>query len=544
MNGGGDIERKPEIITPVIDPVGIISEIIGNIADERDVIRELLSNAAAKEIAAKHISVRVYESDKGLSFTVEDDGCGMSYTKDEENLGRLDKFLNIAQGKQAGFPSDEFGAKGLGTILLYNSRRVEVETWDGGEKTYRVVLQDARRTILEDKKLANPVVYTSPSASDPLRKKGTKVTVLGWNERETIPKEFRLEELDRYLRYRTVVGYTRLDTRETPLPEFVLTVGGQVRKLTAGFPYIKDVDTVEDAKTVTFGPITKERNTPSGKNVHIVLKGGVTTETGKHGLTELTGGVWLSVNGIPYFKFRTNQYARKLGLTDDFVRFVVECDDIRLNLSRSDFSYDETYDAFEEAVQDAFMQIKNDPKFEKFYRNRRRELRIRLQDYMTRKKDEFLSPEKRYVWYKNRPLVAEPESEYDVAALLWILEGLNALPFANFQTLQYPGYREGIDLLVNFQEDRESEKHICAYAEIERLFSNLIRHEHDPGQMTLAFCWRVDRPRVTIGKIEQTRKSYKYVYAVSDIHIPIFEISSFPGIFVGTKAEAEGCLQT
>src|SRR2546428_1226377 len=112
----------------VVDPVGVIAEIISNITDERDVLRELLSNAAATEVKAEHITVSVYESDKGLSFTVQDDGVGMSYTKNEEKPGRLDKFLNVAQGKQGGFESDEFGAKGFGTKLLYNSKEVEVET--------------------------------------------------------------------------------------------------------------------------------------------------------------------------------------------------------------------------------------------------------------------------------------------------------------------------------------------------------------------------------------------------------------------------------
>ena len=34
----------------IIDPVGFISEIINNIGDQRDIIREFLSNAAAREV--------------------------------------------------------------------------------------------------------------------------------------------------------------------------------------------------------------------------------------------------------------------------------------------------------------------------------------------------------------------------------------------------------------------------------------------------------------------------------------------------------------
>jgi len=523
----------------IIDPVGFISEIINNIGDQRDIVRELLSNAAAKEVGAKKVNVRIYESDLGLAITVADDGRGMNYTKNDKMPGRLDKFLNAAQGKQAGFESDEFGAKGLGTKLLYNSEGVEIETYDGGEYWYRVIMDRPCKAILDDMKLVKPVVHTIPAAGYPGLKEGTKITVKGWARLQKIPKDFKFDRVERYLRYYTVIGYTRkIESRGVPFPEFWIAVSGQNKAMNAGFPFILADEETEEAKTVTFGPIEIEKKTPSDRIVRITLKGGITTETGKFHLTEGTGGVWLSVNGIPYFKLATNKYARKLNLTDDFIRFVVECDDVRLNMSRSDFSYDENYEAFEDALREAFNNIKEDLRFQKFYRNRRRELRIELQARMNQKKEEFSSEDKRYVWYKGRMLIAEPESEYDTAALLWILEGLGALPFAKFNTLQYPGYREGVDLLADYQEERDMEEHKCAYAELERLFSSFIRHKHDVGQMSLALCWKLDRGKVTLGKITATRKPYKYTYSFGDRTIPVFEISQFPGIFVGTKSEA------
>jgi hypothetical protein len=522
----------------IVDPVGLISEIINNIADQRDIIRELISNAASKEVGAKKIKIRVYESDMGLAITVTDDGRGMNYTNDPKNPGRLDKFLNAAQGKQAGFESDEFGAKGFGAKLLYNSERVEVETWDGGENAYRVILNEPRKNILDEKKLSTPYVSKVSPVVLNIKGKGTSITVKGWGGTPNITRDFKLDKLERFLRYYTVVGYTRLEKRSEPLPEFELQIGGQSKNLKAEFPYIVS-DNKDDTKTVDFGPITIEKKTTLGKTVKIILKGGVTTETGKFDLTEDRGGVWLAINGIPYFKLLTNKFSRKLNMTDDFVRFVVECDDVRLNLSRSDFSYDEAYDAFEDALNEAFLRIKEDTKFQKFYQNKYKELRSSMQEKMNKKKEEFFSENKRYVWYKNELVIAEPESEYDTAALLWILEGMRALPFTKFKTLQYPGYREGIDMLVNIQEEPDKEEKICAYAELERLFSNFIKHKHDIGQMTLAFCWKTDSSKVNLGKLDSTKKPYKHVYNFSDISIPVFEISSFPEIFVGTKKEAK-----
>jgi hypothetical protein len=522
-----------------IDPVGFVSEIINNIGDQRDIIRELLSNSASKEVDAKQVNVQIYESDLGLAITMSDNGCGMNYTKDDKNPGRLDKFLNAAQGKQAGFESDEFGAKGLGTKLLYNSESVEIETYDGGEFWHRVVMDRPYRTVIEDKKLAVPVVHTIRAAGYPGLKKGTKITVKGWARLPSIPRDFKVDRVERYLRYYTVIGYTRMETRSTPFPEFYVAVGATGKTMKAGFPFIIADEKAEDVRTLTFGPIAVERKTHSGRTVRMTLKGGITTDTGKFQLTEETGGVWLSVNGVPYFKFPTNKYARKLNLTDDFIRFVAECDDVRLNMSRSDFSYDEHYEALEDAMAEAFGKIRADSKFQKFFQNLRRELRIEMQGRMNEKKEEFSSEDKRYVWFKDRKLLAEPESEYDTAALLWILEGLGGLPFAKFSTLQYPGYREGIDLLLDYQEEPDMEEHKCAYAELERFFGSFTRHKHEVGQMSLAFCWKLDKGKITLGKIAATKKPYKHTYNFGDSTIPVFEISQFPSIFVGTKKEAK-----
>ena len=95
-------------------------------------------------------------------------------------------------------------------------------------------------------------------------------------------------------------------------------------------------------------------------------------------------------------------------------------------------------------------------------------------------------------------------------------------------------------MLVNFQEEEDKEEHICVYAELERLFSSFVRHRHDIGQMSLAFCWKLDKGKITLGTMNPTKKSYKHMYTFGDSNIPVFEISQFPDIFVGTKREAKG----
>src|ERR1700681_2385993 len=52
---------------------------------------------------------------------------------------------------------------------------------------------------------------------------------------------------------------------------------------------------------------------------------------------------------------------------------------------------------------------------------------------LNKKKEEFASDSAKFVWLNNNMLICEPESEYDTAALLWILEGMGALPFRSEQ---------------------------------------------------------------------------------------------------------------
>ena len=77
---GFDVSETTEEHPMIIDPVGFICEIINNIGDQRDIIRELLSNASAREVKSKNVEIRIYESFNGLAITISDDGIGMNYT--------------------------------------------------------------------------------------------------------------------------------------------------------------------------------------------------------------------------------------------------------------------------------------------------------------------------------------------------------------------------------------------------------------------------------------------------------------------------------
>ena len=53
-----------------------------------DLLRELISNAAAREVKARNIWVRCYSHPEHYVFEVKDDGIGMDYTEGHGSRNR------------------------------------------------------------------------------------------------------------------------------------------------------------------------------------------------------------------------------------------------------------------------------------------------------------------------------------------------------------------------------------------------------------------------------------------------------------------------
>ncbi len=467
-----------------VDALGAIREVLNNLNDYRDVIRELLSNCCSKEVGAKNVKISVWGPGKeGYVFIcVEDDGCGMNYTKDDNHPGRLDKFLNAAQSAQAGIETDEFGSKGYGTVLLHNSRYVKVETSTGQQEYYEIIFDNPLRA-LDQGQVLSPEVRTidTPRAEG----KGTEITIMGYANLGKVPKEFNLIELRRYLQYRTVVGYSLPRDEQ---PNIILSVHGREVTVDTGLPYFKRDP--GDKRTKIFGPKEFVKD-----GVKITIEGGVTMDTKKHDLTDTTGGIFISQRGIPYFTIDGRHKAYKtLGLTPAFLRIMVNCDDVPLNTARSDFNRaDPRFKLFESTLMEAINWIKNLSEYRDFIEIQKHDRTVALQKYMDQVKKKHRENKIEYVWFKENRLIQKPAGEYEVAAILWKLESLpDGLPFKKFETVAYPGISKGLDLLVNYQEDETSEYKNLAYVELERRFSSFFTHKHNAKQASALVCWTID----------------------------------------------------
>ncbi|MFQ5758875.1 MAG: hypothetical protein ACE5IF_04290, partial [Candidatus Bathyarchaeia archaeon] len=469
-----------------------------------------------------------------------DDGCGMDFTDNPRQPGRLDRFLGLGLSAIAGLPSDEFAWKGLGAKLSFQSHRVEVETWTGVGKALSAIVNEPWSSIERDLKPRPRITKWEPKEG---QAKGTTVRVFGHppGRRE---KPLTFEEIKDYLCHRTFVGFTR--ERENA-PEIELAVHGRRETISVGFPELRSLPEIAPEGTVIIEPLHVSKKLPSSnRGVHVVLKGFYTWDDRDYGLRDvhLNTGLILSVGGIPYFTL----HMRELGSGELAVArpgvgkccLIVECDEIQeeMNISRSGLVDSALTDLFKKAVGELISKVEGSRKHSVFrlVPKRRKERKGAKELYERKRRLE--SRDQKWVYWRKPTgeyvrLMREPENESDTLAVLWKLEAIGALPFNKFETLAYSG--KGADLIVHFQEDETSDSELYTTMEVEKRLSSYKAHGHLPAQFPTVICWEIaSKPKLSV---KATSKRYKSTASVGETMLRIYVLREMPGIRVLTEEE-------
>ncbi len=535
---GDIIKSQSKEIDIMINELSLMKQLIKEHAHPLDLLRELISNAGAKEVGATEIKIKYTIDDTGHIFEVTDNGCGMDFTDNKTIPGRLDKFFGLGLSNIVGIKADEFSWKGLGSKLAYQSRKIEIETYTGSDDAIKVEINEPWSSI-ERKLIPKPKVFSYNPEED--RKPGTSIKVFGHPPHRK-DQPFSVEEIKKYLLHRTFVGFTR--TRENP-PKITLSVLGNTVTLDFGFPELKFSTEKQGIVFVN----EKQTVTKSGTNKSFTaeMKGFYTWDEKDYGLdkNQLNTGLILAVKGIPYFTLDMEEYgSRSLRTARPGVNkccLLVECDQIQeeMNISRSGLVDSEDVDLFKSAVAKIFDKIESSGTFLDFRRIQEERKTVTGAEELETKKQNLESENQRWVVFQegdsHKPVVLarEPENENDVLCILWKLESLNALPFKKFQTLGHAG--TGPDLIVHFQEDEQSNPDRYTSIEIENKFYNYTLHGHKPSQYPRVICWEVGKtPKVQINK---TDKKYKFTTIKEDLQIHIFSIRLMDKVKVITRKE-------
>ncbi len=539
-------------MTEVLEPieheisigVGIVKQVVQNRAHPLDVIREAISNSCAKEVEASQFKITVfYDGTFGWSFIFEDDGVGMDYTgeKEPEKQGRLDRFLNLAYSGVVGIKSDEFGFKGLGSKLMYLSSRLEIETKTKRGESYKVIIENPRGKLLQKDKpeLPKPVIYKkAPVSFD----HGTIIRVYGYDGGIKYDEYENPEKLKQYLYFRTLVGYTRPERLRDGFPKIIIKTPSipDGEELRIGFPWIKkEGDHVEGQKIgVIDPPISVTKEDRSANKVTVILKGGYALKTGEfnmsdYGIMESKGlGLTYVWKGIPYFNLDFNHYKPQgFELYYKFCRFVVECDEIETDIARSRIVSDGVKEPlFTSALREAFRKIMETNDYKEWVKYRRELKRKDLGTTLNQRKDTLLRSGQKWVFYDGELIHKEPENEQDVRALLWKLEGLKALPFHYFRTLEHTA-QKGIDIIADYQEKDFSEKKLFQAIEVEHILENYSDHDHVPEQTSLIIAWDSKNR----DKLTKAEGEWKYVWEYMGHNLSVVLLKYLPKIEVKVK---------
>lgn len=529
---------QSQSIKPKIHDLSAFKQVMESRSHPLDMVREAISNMMAPEVGATEVVIQHYSHPEfNSSFIFRDNGIGMTFTGDEKRPGRLDRFIGLAFSKSAGLGGDYWGWKGLGSKLMLNCSKMVVETWTGlpPDPVFKVEIFNPRLSLLSDPP-QQPVYELSKRPSNAVDSRGSKVEVFGYDGGKY---SYTFEELKRYLYLNTAIGLTR---KMENLPVVRLKVNTDEAILDIGYRYITR-QTGDDAwKTVAIeSPIVQSEAVLTEDNKEVVvsvsLKGGFTLNTGAFGLSShrYNTGLRLSIKGIPYFQLPLYAYkGNKFNEYKDFCSFIVECDALesKLNMDRSNISNQhgddvivKTFKRLTSKCFDEFTELESFKNFSLVSKNEdersKAEAVRKRQIALTKNDQEYVC-----VLSNDQPRVLHrvPNSEHDTLALFWKLESLGIVPFTKFITLEHTN-KDGIDVIANYQIDEQSTINQFVSIEFEYLFSNYIKHGHNPKQTSMIICWAVDKQK-DLHKINE----YFYRYNISGLSIPVYEIKNFPAL--------------
>ena len=133
------------------------------------------------------------------------------------------------------------------------------------------------------------------------------------------------------------------------------------------------------------------------------------------------------------------------------------------------------------------------------------------------------------VFVKRKPLLQEPQSENDVLALYFKLEGAGALPVPTCRVLEHTPGRD-IDAVGHFRLSAADREHKFALIEFEHRFANFIRHGHSVRHVDLVICWMVG----AADPLETTGQPWLMTYTdpVVNRTIPVLVLGQIPELEV------------
>ena len=133
------------------------------------------------------------------------------------------------------------------------------------------------------------------------------------------------------------------------------------------------------------------------------------------------------------------------------------------------------------------------------------------------------------VFFGKKPLLQEPESEKDVLALYFKLEGAEGLPLESCCVLEHTPAR-GTDAIGHYRLTSADAPSQYALIEFEYKFANFLVHGHSVRHVDLIICWKTSARDPLRG----TRYPWLMTYSPTDIDkkVPVVVLNRIPELEV------------
>lgn len=157
-------------LKPTVDETQEFIEIANDFSNPLELVREAISNAydaRSSEIRIKFEVEKTY-GESTLKITIEDNGHGM----DEAGL---QSFFDLGNSLRRG-DNGTIGEKGHGTKVYFNSRQIEVTTWQNHTELRALMEEPFRK--LYDREIPTVSVKKITSETD---SSGTRIIIKGYN---------------------------------------------------------------------------------------------------------------------------------------------------------------------------------------------------------------------------------------------------------------------------------------------------------------------------------------------------------------------------
>ena len=133
------------------------------------------------------------------------------------------------------------------------------------------------------------------------------------------------------------------------------------------------------------------------------------------------------------------------------------------------------------------------------------------------------------VFLRGEPILQEPQSEKDVLALYFKLEGAGVLPFESCCVLEHTPAR-GTDAIGHFRVASADAINQYAPIEFEHRFANFVTHGHSVRHVDLVICWSASSKDL----LRATKQPWLMTHSGADVDktIPVLVLSRIPELEV------------